>query len=218
MNHALNQETQLGTLILLQELWSQLMLKPHLIQDMLSIYKLTQLQTPVLTQTRPPRLMSHAVNQETQLGTPILLQELWSQLMLKPHHTQDMLFIYKLTQQLTPVLTQTRPPRLMSHAVNQETLPGTPILLQELWNQLMLKPHHIQDMPFIYKLTQLLIPVLTQTKLPRLTSHAQNQETQHGTHILLLEHWNQLMLKPHHTQDTLFTEENNDHDDQKKFV
>jgi hypothetical protein len=41
--------------------------------------------------------MSHAIPRETLLGTLILLLELVNQLMLKHHHIQDMLSIYKLT-------------------------------------------------------------------------------------------------------------------------
>ena len=90
--------------------------------------------------------MNHVTPQETLLGTLILLLELESQLMLKLHHTQDMPFISKLAQLLTNALTQTKQLKLMKHAPSQETLPGTPILLQEQVSQLMLNLHHTQDM------------------------------------------------------------------------
>jgi len=162
--------------------------------------------------------MNHAVNQEILLGTPILHLELQSQLMLRHHHTQDMLSIYKLTQLLIPVLTQIKQQRLMNHAVNQEILLGTLIPLLELQSQLMLRLHHIQDMLSIYKLIQQLILVSTQTKLLKLMNHAASLETLLGTLIRLQELQSQLTLKPHHTQDMLFTEELTDLIDQKQFV
>jgi len=48
-------------------------------------------------------------------------------------------------------------------------------------------------------------------------NHATPQETQHGTLILLLELEPQLMLKLHHTQDMLSTEEENDQNKQVVF-
>jgi len=153
MRHALNQETQPGTLIPHPELESQLMLRLHHIQIMPSMFNWMyhQLLIPVLIQTKQLRLMNHALSQETLPGTLTLLPELESQLMLKHHHTQDMLSIFRLTQQLTLALTQIKLLRLMNHAPNQETLHGTLTLLLELESQLMHKHHHIQDMLFIYK-------------------------------------------------------------------
>jgi len=103
-----------------------------------------------LTQTKQLKLMNLALPQEILLGTLTLLQELLSQLMLKHHHTQDMLSIYKSTQQQTLALTQIRLLRLMNHATLREILLGTLIPAQELEHQLMLKHHHIQDTLFIF--------------------------------------------------------------------
>ena len=207
MSHAQNQETLPGTPILLQEQVSQLMLKLHHTQDMPFISKLAQLLTNALTQTKQLKLMNHALNQETQPGTLILLLELVNQLMLKHHHTQDMLFIFRLTHLLTHASTQIKQLKLMRHALNQETQPGTLIPHQELESQLMLKLHHTQDMLFIFRLTHLIIIALTQTKQPRLMKHAPNQETLLGTPIPHLELESQLMLNHHHIQTTPFTEE-----------
>jgi len=97
MNHVILLVTLLGTLTLLLELESQLMPKHHHIQDTPSISKLHQLKMLVLTQIKLLKLMSHAIPPEIQPGTLIPPQELVSQLMLKHHHTQDMLYISKLT-------------------------------------------------------------------------------------------------------------------------
>jgi len=76
--------------------------------------------------------MNHVTMQETLPGTHILLQELESQLMLKPHHTQDMLSIYKLTHYLTLASTQIKQPKLMKPAILPEILLGTLIPHLEL--------------------------------------------------------------------------------------
>jgi hypothetical protein len=158
MSLVTHREIQHGILILLQELVNQLMLKLHHIQVMLSIYKLLQLKIHVLTQTKLLKLMNHATLQETQPGIHILLLELESQLMPRPHHTQDMPFIYRLPQLKIHVLTQTKQLRQMNHAILREILLGTLIPPLELESQLMLRLHHTQDMLFIYRFLQLKIP------------------------------------------------------------
>jgi len=151
--------------------------------------------------------MNHVTMQETPPGTHILLQELESQLMLKLHHTQDMLSIYKLTHYLTLASTQIKQPKLMKPAILPEILLGTLIPHLELEHQLMHNQLHIQDTLFMYRFHhqahQLLMLALTQTKQPRLMRHAAPQETQLGTLILLLELLNQLTPSHHHIQDML---------------
>jgi len=95
--------------------------------------------------------MKHVTPREIQPGTLIPHQELVNQLMPKMLHTQVMLSIYKLTQQLMLVLTQIKLLKLMNHAILQETLLGIHILLLELESQLMLNQLHTQDMLSIYK-------------------------------------------------------------------
>ena len=204
MNHATHRETLPGTHILHQELENHQQLKMPHTQDMPFIFKLNQLLMPVSTQIKLLKLMNHVTPQETLLGTHILLLGQVNQLMLNLHHTQDMLFIFKLNQQLMLASTQIKLLKLMNHAILQETLLGTLILLLELESQLMLKLHHIQDTLFIFKLNQLLMLVSTQIKLLKLMNHAILQETLHGTLIPLQELVSQLMLRLHHTQDMPF--------------
>ena len=207
MNHATHRETLPGTHILHQELENHQQLKMPHTQDMPFIFKLNQLLMPVSTQIKLLKLMNHVTPQETLLGTHILLLGQVNQLMLNLHHTQDMLFIFKLNQQLMLASTQIKLLKLMNHAILQETLHGTLIPLQELVSQLMLRLHHTQDMPFIFRLIHLTIIALTQTKQLKLMKHALNQETLLGTLTLPPELESQLTHNLHHTQDMLSTEE-----------
>ena len=108
--------------------------------------------------------MSLVTPRAIQLGILILLQELVNQLMLRLLLIQDMLSIYKLLQLKMPVLTQIKLLKLMNHVTPPETLHGIHILLLELESQLMPRLLLIQDMPFIYRLPQLKMLVLTQIK------------------------------------------------------
>jgi hypothetical protein len=148
---------------------------------------------------------------ETPLGTQLLPLELESQLMLKLLLIQDMLSIFNflLLQRLTLALTLIKLLLLMSLALLQEILPGTPKPHQELETQLMLKLLLIQDIPFTSKcwmkviLSQRPTSALTPTRLPPRMRLAPPPETLHGTLSPPPELESQLTLKLLLIQDML---------------
>jgi len=155
MNLAPLQETPPGIQLPPPELASQLMpWLPHT-QLILSIFNLdlrdTPFQTPisVLTSTRPPPRMSHAVPLVTLLGTLSLPQELVSHQRLWKLLIQAMLSTsnWKLLQKQTIALTPTKPPPWMRLAPLTETLPGTLTPPPEPETQPRLWPIHTQDTP-----------------------------------------------------------------------
>ena len=143
-------ETQLGTQLHPLELASQLMLWLLHIQDMLSMFSLTQtielhqLPTHALTQTKLPPMTRIVPLQEIQLGTPSPPLEQESQLMLWLLHIQDMLSISNTEVYLNSTLVQVS---IISHHTFQPTMPTQKFTMEEPRLHQPLRPKLLQLIP-----------------------------------------------------------------------